>query len=68
MVATHTLRPRTARDVRRLGRVDGCPECARNYETPTSTEDAPGGFVAHYHCTDCGHDWVTSWTDEEDAD
>lgn len=48
----------------RMARVDGCGVCVANYVLPSIVHDAPeGGFVAHYTCTDCGHDWITSWGD-----
>lgn len=48
----------------RMTRVDGCPECVQNYETPRHVQpDGPEHFVAHYECSDCEHAWTTSWRD-----
>lgn len=53
--------------VARMGRVDGCPECLGNYTPPRAVLDLSdpemSGFVAAYHCEDCGHYWITSWGD-----
>lgn len=38
-------------------RLDGCPECVRNVEAPHRWH----GRTAFYRCTDCGHEWSTSW-------
>jgi hypothetical protein len=47
----------------RMGRADGCPEACGNVEPPTACDDAPGGFVAYYKCSHCGHVWWTRWAD-----
>lgn len=44
-------------------RVDGCPECVVNVEPPQHVEGTADGVRAHYRCTDCGHEWFTSWKD-----
>lgn len=59
--------PPDSRIARRMARVDGCPTACGNYVPPRITRDAPeDGFLAYYVCEDCGHDWITSWADEED--
>lgn len=49
---------------RRLSRVDGCPSCVVNYETPNAVRATEGGFEADYTCGDCGQFWITAWSDE----
>lgn len=46
-----------------MSRCDGCPECVYNYEPPraVAATDDGDGFYAGYHCTDCGHAWMTAW-------
>lgn len=44
-----------------LSRVDGCPECVRNTEAPHDAYPTSDGYVATYHCADCGHRWSTAW-------
>lgn len=41
--------------------VDGCPKCVVNSEMPVHVERRPDGCEAFYRCTDCGHEWPTSW-------
>ena len=45
----------------RMSRADGCPVCVENYVLPRITREKATGFVAYYSCSDCGHDWMTSW-------
>lgn len=53
-----------SRYLERMARVDGCPVCVSNYVPPNAVADAPeGGFMAHYTCTVCSHDWITGWED-----
>ena len=46
-----------------LSRVDGCPECVENAETPSSAYATGDGYLCNYVCLDCGHAWATSWKD-----
>ena len=46
-----------------MSRLDGCPACVTNTELPTGVGWTADGFLAHYHCTDCGHSWSTAWKD-----
>ena len=48
---------------RALSRIDGCPECVINAETPSSVWPTHDGYLANYVCLDCGHAWSTSWKD-----
>ena len=50
--------------LKRMSRVDGCPSCVENAETPSSVHDNhPHGWLANYVCIHCGHAWTTSWGD-----
>lgn len=42
-------------------RLDGCPECVLNTETPTAWIGAAEDCVCAYVCSDCGNRWITSW-------
>ena len=57
---THTA-PTAEPPTEWMRRIDGCPECVHNTEAPTTAEAVPGGYQTHYTCTDCGHEWATSW-------
>lgn len=46
-----------------MSRADGCPSCVVNYEPPRDVVAGPHGLFAGYHCTDCGHAWITAWGD-----
>lgn len=60
--ADSTATPPPNEYLERMARVDGCPECATNYEAPTAVYDnAPHGWLANYVCESCGHAWTTSW-------
>lgn len=73
-----THAPLTARALRRIQRIDGCPECVDNTEAPLSVEDLPTSywsdgtpvpyFLARYHCHSCGHRWETAWADDGEDD
>lgn len=54
------------RDALRMAQADGCPSCVANVESPTWVDEpmTGTGYIAHYRCTDCGHEWTTSWEDE----
>lgn len=41
--------------------VDGCGGCVTNVEPPEHVERRPDGCSAYYRCSDCGHEWTTSW-------
>lgn len=41
--------------------VDGCPGCVVNVEPPADVLRLERGCLADYRCTDCGHEWSTSW-------
>ncbi len=41
--------------------VDACPACVHNVEEPRAVETTTDGVRALYRCSDCGHDWYTSW-------
>lgn len=40
---------------------DGCPECVVNVEEPWFHDVGPRGCSGAYRCSDCGHEWTTSW-------
>ena len=44
-------------------RIDGCPECVQNAETPSSVYPTGDGWLCNYICLDCGHAWSTAWKD-----
>ena len=53
-----------------MAKIDGCPECVVNTETPLRVRETftnIAGFQADYRCTDCGHRWTTAWVDESDG-
>lgn len=62
------LRIADNRFARRMAQADACPECVLNVEVPRWIDEPMhgAGYTAHYRCTDCGHEWDTSWLDEED--
>jgi hypothetical protein len=40
--------------------VGGCPSCNKvSPADPTASEYRAGEVYHHWHCHDCGHDWVT---------
>jgi hypothetical protein len=41
--------------------LDGCPECVVNVEAASMVVRKDGSCIATYLCTDCGHQWTTSW-------
>ena len=44
-------------------RIDGCPSCVQNAETPSSAYRTGDGWLCNYICLDCGHAWSTAWKD-----
>lgn len=46
-----------------MSRIDGCPECVENAETPSSAYATDDGYLCNYVCQDCGHAWSTAWKD-----
>jgi hypothetical protein len=44
-------------------RIDGCPQCVHNTEAPRSVMTTDNGYLAAYLCADCGHAWMTSWSE-----
>ena len=69
MADTQTTSARPAqpiRDARRMAQADGCPSCVANVGAPAWVDEpmTGTGYIAHYRCTDCGHEWTTSWEDE----
>lgn len=61
-VATPSQRD-AALHTERMSRIDGCPNCVANYEAPQMIRPTVDGFRADYLCTDCRHEWTTSWGD-----
>lgn len=41
--------------------VDGCPECVVNCEPARVHVEHDKHCAADYQCTDCGHEWSTTW-------
>ena len=54
----------SARFVAWMSRADSCPSCVLNTEPPRHVRPTETGFTAHYRCSDCRHEWNTSWMDE----
>lgn len=52
-----------ARQIARMSRVDGCPDCVTNLEPPYRVEQVARGFIAYYGCEACGFFWNTGWSD-----
>lgn len=65
MVASPDHLAQPIRDARRMAQADGCPSCVANVEAPAWVDEpmTGTGYIAHYRCADCGHEWTTSWED-----